>query len=88
MFIRCDHIKAPLEKPYTGPFKVIERPSDRVFKVEINGQHKNINIERLKPAYITKLDDDDNKIVEIPKQKIVRFAPDHWGSSMDPPMRT
>ncbi|XP_039969992.1 uncharacterized protein LOC126765577 [Bactrocera neohumeralis] len=30
VFIRSDHVRKPIEPPYTGPFKVVERISDRL----------------------------------------------------------
>ncbi|XP_053596144.1 uncharacterized protein LOC128668019 [Microplitis demolitor] len=61
VFIRCDHVKAPLEQPYRGPFKVIERLSDRLFRVDVEGQEKNILIERLKPAYLPREELEENE---------------------------
>ncbi|KAK2575223.1 hypothetical protein KPH14_002685 [Odynerus spinipes] len=53
VFIRCDHVRAPLEPPYMGPYEVVERTTDRVFKINIDGTHKNISIDRLKPAHVS-----------------------------------
>ena len=33
VFVRSDHMKAPLEPPYKGPYRVLERLSDRLFKI-------------------------------------------------------
>ncbi|KAK2577962.1 hypothetical protein KPH14_012262 [Odynerus spinipes] len=52
LFIRNDHVRAPLEAPYMGLFKIIERVNERVFKIDINGQEKSISVERLKPAHM------------------------------------
>ena len=54
VFLRTDHVKEPLEKPYTGPFQVIDRPTDRVFTIRIDNKDSNVSIERLKPAYFVK----------------------------------
>ena len=35
-FLR-DHARKALERPYTGPHKVLYRSSDRVFEIEVNG---------------------------------------------------
>ena len=51
VFVRIDRVKKPLEHPYEGPYKVLERLSDNVFKMEIQGKATNISVERLKPAY-------------------------------------
>ncbi|KAK2575246.1 hypothetical protein KPH14_012761 [Odynerus spinipes] len=54
--LRNDTIKPPLEPPYSGPYKVIKRLDDRRFVIDINGEHKTVAIERLKPAYVTKVE--------------------------------
>lgn len=51
VFIRTDAVKRPLERPYSGPFKIFERTSDRVFAIEIKGRIQHIAVERLKPAH-------------------------------------
>lgn len=52
VFIRVDRVKKPLEHPYEGPFRVLERTSDNVFVIDVKGEATSINIERLKPAFI------------------------------------
>ncbi|XP_026471307.1 uncharacterized protein LOC113375589 [Ctenocephalides felis] len=52
VFVRSDHIRKPLEPPYSGPYKIIERISDKVYKISMDGTNKNISVDRLKPAYI------------------------------------
>lgn len=53
----CSHVflrqmaKKSLEQPYSGPHKVIERPSEQVFKINVNGTPKSISVELLKPAH-------------------------------------
>ena len=44
--------KKSLERPYTGPYKVLKRPSDCVFDIEINGASRSVSVELLKPAYM------------------------------------
>lgn len=51
VFVRKDTIRKPLEQPYHGPFKVLER-TDKVFKLDINGHPATVSLDRLKPAYI------------------------------------
>lgn len=51
VFLRTDSIKKSLERPYTGPFRVVERISDKVFSIAINGEPHNVLVERLKPAH-------------------------------------
>lgn len=44
-------MKQPLERPFSGPFKIIQRVSDKVYVIEIKGKPVSVSIERLKPAY-------------------------------------
>ena len=55
IFLKVGHKKA-LERPYSGSHKVIERVSDRVFKIDVNGQVRNVSVENLKPAYFIRED--------------------------------
>lgn len=52
VFVRVDEVKKPLEQPYRGPYKVLERITDFVFKVDVDGNATTISTERLKPAFI------------------------------------
>ncbi|XP_014605486.1 PREDICTED: uncharacterized protein LOC106787562 [Polistes canadensis] len=66
VFIRSDHVKAPLEQPYRGLYKITRRKSNTIFELDINGTLKDINIDRLKPAYLSKTDaENDAQPTEI-----------------------
>lgn len=51
VFLRVGMIKRSLERPYTGPHKVLERIDDYNFKIEVNGTPRVVSTEHLKPAY-------------------------------------
>ena len=52
VWLRVDRVKKPLEAPYTGPHKVLDR-FEKSFKIEdISGKPKVVSIDRLKPAYL------------------------------------
>ncbi|KYQ53646.1 hypothetical protein ALC60_03311, partial [Trachymyrmex zeteki] len=51
VFLRVGATKKALERPYTGPHKIINRISDRVFDIDINGTKRSVSIENLKPAH-------------------------------------
>ncbi|XP_017892608.1 uncharacterized protein LOC108632483 [Ceratina calcarata] len=52
VFLRIDASSRPLEQPYSGPHRVIERLSDRVFTILLNGRREQVSVDRLKPAYL------------------------------------
>ena len=51
VYVRCDSHRGPLQRPYSGPYKVIQ-PGDKFFTVDVNGKEEKITVDRLKPAYI------------------------------------
>ena len=51
VFIRRDAHRTPLQRPYEGPFKVLQ-PGHKTFKIDIGGQTETISIDRLKPAHM------------------------------------
>lgn len=51
VFVRVDAVKQPLQRPYTGPFRVIQR-HEKYFVLDINGREDSVSIDRLKPAYL------------------------------------
>ena len=51
VFKRVGGVKKSLERPYTGPHKVLNRILDRVFEIDANGTPLEISVEDLKPAF-------------------------------------
>ena len=51
LFLRVGGTKRALERPYIGPHKVINRVSDRVFDIDVNGTQRSVSVDNLKPAY-------------------------------------
>ena len=45
VYIRVDRVKKPLQRPYEGPYEVLER-FEKFFDVKIKGQKEHISIER------------------------------------------
>ncbi|XP_033231483.1 uncharacterized protein K02A2.6-like [Belonocnema kinseyi] len=56
VFLRVGTGKKSLERPYTGPHKVINRNSDRVFEIHVNGSSRQVSVENVKPAYFLRDD--------------------------------
>ena len=50
VFVRVDGVKAPLQQPYKGPYRVVKK-YDKSFVIELpNGSTNTVSIDRLKPA--------------------------------------
>ena len=60
VFVRDDSVRKPLQPPYRGPFRVVER-QDKYFILDINGKNDSVSIDRLKVAYV-----DDNLLFPPP----------------------
>lgn len=50
VFVRNDAVKPPLQPPYDGPYRILER-TPKVWKLSIKEKEKAISIDRLKPAF-------------------------------------
>jgi hypothetical protein len=66
VFLRNDTVKGPLQPPYDGPYKVIER-GDKHFEIRINDKNVIVSIDRLKPAFI--INDDNEHNTDKPSTK-------------------
>lgn len=81
VFIRHDGTKKCLQKPYDGPFPVINR-NPKNFIVNVHGKSVTISIDRLKPAYVTS---DPNQVTQdsqkIPEPLNNEDLPHHHDSS-------
>lgn len=51
VFVRIDSVKRPLQRPYDGPYEVLER-HDKFLDLLISGKCQRISIDRLKPAFL------------------------------------
>ncbi|GFY29810.1 hypothetical protein TNCV_1813841 [Trichonephila clavipes] len=56
VFLRRDMLRRPLQQPYDGPFKVLQR-KDKVFFLDINGKRVSVSIDRCKPAFFPNTED-------------------------------
>jgi hypothetical protein len=52
-------VKGPLQPPYDGPYKVIER-GEKHFKIQINNKNVIVSIDSLKPTFIINDDKEHN----------------------------
>jgi len=60
VWIREDSVKKSLQPPYSGPFPIEKRISDRLFTINVSGKSVNVSIERLKPAFLPRVMDSDD----------------------------
>ena len=51
VFIRRDAHRTPLQRPYEGPYKVLQ-PGLKSFKIDKGGRPELITVDRLKPAHL------------------------------------
>lgn len=68
-------MRKPLDCPYEGPHEIIERVTDRVFKVKIKGEPTTISTERLKPTYQETLSFEDIQDTSIDSQPLKTYPP-------------
>ena len=64
VYVRHDGHKPPLTRPYEGPFRVVRR-LDKHFTLDVNGKLKEVTVDRLKPAKLTR--DHDTMISDSPE---------------------
>ncbi|XP_076545228.1 uncharacterized protein LOC143305445 [Osmia lignaria lignaria] len=73
VFVRVDTVRKSLEPPYEGPFEVLERITDHVFRIRYKDRDINVSVERLKPAFCESTLDDTTKSKSKTYAKKVRF---------------
>ena len=71
VYVRTDAVRQPLVRPYTGPFKVVDK-SAKYFTISKNGKTDTVSIDRLKPAFlfennITKKTTENNELITQPR---------------------
>ncbi|GFW63009.1 retrovirus-related Pol polyprotein from transposon 412 [Trichonephila clavipes] len=63
VFLRRDMLRRPLQQPYDGRFKVLQR-KDKVFFLDINGKRVSLSIDRCKTAFFLNTED-----LQLPQTK-------------------
>ena len=71
VFVRNDTVRKPLQQPYTGPYRVLQR-SDKHYTVDFNGRNEVISLDRLKPAHMKHLttEDVDDEATPLPPSSL------------------
>ncbi|GFV50459.1 integrase catalytic domain-containing protein [Trichonephila clavipes] len=77
VFLRRDMLRRPLQQPYDGPFKVLQR-KDKVFFLDINGKRVSVSIDRCKPAFFLNTED-----LLLPQTKNETPATWYWARTRD-----
>ena len=51
VFVRNDRVRKPLQAPYDGPYKVLDR-AEKYLTSDCDGRRDTVSLDRLKPAYL------------------------------------
>ena len=51
VFLKVGPVRKSLEPPYSGPHKVVARPSDQVLDIDANGKTRPVPLENVKAAF-------------------------------------
>ena len=74
VYVRVDEHRTPLQRPYTGPFRIIST-SDKYFTLDINGRSDNVSIDRLKTAYVhVNHNTDESHDAHVPQPTTTRYG--------------
>ena len=52
VFLRVGAARRSLDPPYSGPHKVLNRVTDRIIKIDVNGTTKRVPLKNVKPAHM------------------------------------
>ena len=71
VFVRRDGYKAPFQRPYSGPYRVI-RPGIKSFELLMKNRVDSVSIDRLKEAHLDSVSQEALKSLPIPVPKTVK----------------
>lgn len=76
VFLRTDALRAALQTPYEGPYKVIKR-CDNLFTILIKDKERVVSVSRLKPCFsdVEDLDINIKKTFQYNKNQLVKRIP-------------
>lgn len=72
--MRVDAVKKSLQHSYDGPYKIVERLSDRDFALS-KGEKVVVNVERLKSAFVKVVIEEQFSSDTTPLQTVQPFQP-------------
>ena len=71
VFVRRDAHRSPFQRPYDGPFKVLEH-GPKAFTLDVDGSPKLVSVDRLKPVH---LDIDQPVSIAQPRRRAAPSVP-------------
>ena len=69
VFVRHDGVRKPLQPPYDGPYRVLER-TNKYFILDHSGRHNKVSLDRLKPAYLESIPQTSDSLPPPPHQPL------------------
>ena len=84
VYVRHDALRKPLQRPYDGPFKILDT-HDKYFTLNLKGRKEKVSVDRLKPAYMSNADTQLGKAVEHPDTSSHKST--RTGRTIRPPER-
>ena len=82
VWVRVDSVRKPLQPPYKGPFKVLER-TEKYFVLNVNGKRDSVSIDRLKVAYLEDEMTKDEETIEKSSTVGVKELPNYSKTKQD-----
>ena len=79
VFIRSDAHRAPLTRPYRGPYRVLER-TNKAYRLMVHGREDWVTVDRLKPAFLPQQEN-----IQEAEGRRPRVPPQHKPPEPDPP---
>ena len=91
VFVRNDTVRKPLQQPYDGPFKVLDRAA-KYFTLDLKGRSDKVSLDRLKPAHLDSFPQlpqlSTPSPSTLPTQPAPTLSPKHPSSNIAPARTT
>ena len=76
VFIRHDAVRKPLQPPYDGPYKVLDRAA-KYFTIDVKCRRDTVSVDQLKPAHLDTAASDTPSALVLPTTRPPDPAPPH-----------